>query len=549
MPRKSTAWAALIAAALFGLTGCQFFGIDTRPDIRYVTEKQRKDVKEPMYSMAVPGTGLFKQWPMRLGPDYGYAPWEKKPGTVGPDGKVVGGTAIAANGPTGGAPGANVPSGNATAAAKTPAGVELTTPTKSGTKPSLRATPRMADGDLATAQGAAVNSQASAELLAAAEEYGFATGGPETHAAAANQAEVASSQEAPQFRPPMKTSAPAAAAATTAKARGTLRSQLPPTEPNLQWQPPHEEASTAPTAEQFAAAEDPAAGDAPVVDLYASDDAEATDHAADETLSAGSSITLQQPASFAARKAAVKTAAKKPNVVRDKAVRPAGAELPVTVPTAAPRTPQRVTRADIRVPEELGSELVPPTEDPLDDMANKLTDVEAERQGPGSRGQGAGIVAAESFVSGREYAEPVNAAPESEESVYNGSRYLQAHAGEQELATPGYRGSHGAAALPQRSATGPTMPPVARPSAAGAERYSNDAVAAESDEPVFVTASDMGDDDVRVASSTPRTYENPYVRTEQAAGTAPYLPPRNVSESEPTSVMSELEAVKRRYTE
>lgn len=525
MPRKSTAWAAVCAAALLGLAGCQFFGIDTRPDIRYVTEKQRKDVKEPMYSMAVPGTGLFKQWPMRLGPEYGYAPWEKKPGTIGPDGKVVGGTAIAANGPTGAAPGANVPSGNATAAAKTPAGVELTTPTKAGTKPSLRATPRMADGDLATTQGAAVNSQASAELLAAAEEYGFATGAPEMHATAEDRAVVAASQEAPQFRPPMKTSAPAAAAATTAKARGSARSQLPPAEPNLQWQPPHEEASDGASAEQYAAAEDltasESADEAPVVDLYASDETAATHYAARETPAASPGIVLQQPASFAARKSVAKSVARKPNVVRDTAVRPAGAELPLAVPRATPRTPRLVTRADIRVPEELGSELIPPTDDPLDDMANKLTDVEAERQGPGVGGQEPGIAAAKSFVSERDYAE-------------------------QEA--PRYHGHRGAT-LPQRSAAGPTMPPVARPSAAGAERYSNDAVAAEWEEPVFVTASDLGDDDVPVASSMPRAYENPYVRPEQGGGAAPHLPPRNVSESEPTSVMSELEAVKRRYTE
>ncbi len=398
-------------------------------------------------------------------------------------------------------------------------------------------------------------------MLAAAEEYGFAAGRPEQHAAtgaqevdpaivatAKDRAVAAPMQEAPRFRPPMKAGTPAAAAAVTAKTRSTARSQLPPAAEDLPWRPAYEETSGDATGEQVATADglttNEGANEVPAVDLYASDDAGATDYAAQESPATSSGITLQQPASFAARK----TVAKKPNTMRDKAVRPAGAELPA----AAPKKPRRVTRADIRVPEELGSELVPPTDDPLDDMANKLSDIEAvrpEAQVSGVSGQGAGIDEEASSASQREYAEA-----ETDETVYAGSRYLQPHAGEQELAASGYVGDRGRE-MPGQFVAAPAAA-MARPLTAGRGQYGNDAVAEGSDEPVFVTASDMGDEDVPVASSRARVYENPYAEPQYKNGGSamlsppPYARPTHANSmssapAEDAGVMSEYEAAKR----
>jgi hypothetical protein len=79
MPSPMTRrWYLAICAAVMLCGGCQFLGIDRREDISYVTEGERKKVVEPMYSVKVEGTNLYKQWPVRRGLDYGTAPWEKK---------------------------------------------------------------------------------------------------------------------------------------------------------------------------------------------------------------------------------------------------------------------------------------------------------------------------------------------------------------------------------------------------------------------------------------------------------------------------------------
>src|SRR5689334_8960091 len=67
--------AAIVAS---GLSGCHFFGIDTRPDIEWLTVSEKRPVKEPMFQRQIPNTNLVKRWPARRGVEYGYAPWEKK---------------------------------------------------------------------------------------------------------------------------------------------------------------------------------------------------------------------------------------------------------------------------------------------------------------------------------------------------------------------------------------------------------------------------------------------------------------------------------------
>lgn len=80
--RLRSLYLSLCAIVVVAASGCQFLGIDNRPEIRYVTEKERKRVEEPMYSKKVPGVNMYKQWPVRLGPEYGIAPWEKKNATA-----------------------------------------------------------------------------------------------------------------------------------------------------------------------------------------------------------------------------------------------------------------------------------------------------------------------------------------------------------------------------------------------------------------------------------------------------------------------------------
>jgi hypothetical protein len=72
-------WPAWLAAGamLISSGGCRLLGIDNRAGIEYVTAKEIRHPKEPMYARPVPGTNLIKRWPQRLGVDYGYAPWEK----------------------------------------------------------------------------------------------------------------------------------------------------------------------------------------------------------------------------------------------------------------------------------------------------------------------------------------------------------------------------------------------------------------------------------------------------------------------------------------
>jgi hypothetical protein len=82
--------AALCALAIATASGCSFFGIDTREGIEYVTLKDRSTPSEAMYRERVAGTNLYKQWPVRYGLDYGYAPWDRKraPQTVESSAKV-----------------------------------------------------------------------------------------------------------------------------------------------------------------------------------------------------------------------------------------------------------------------------------------------------------------------------------------------------------------------------------------------------------------------------------------------------------------------------
>jgi hypothetical protein len=69
----------LAGLSLFVVAGCSVFGIDARPGIEYVTPRENQTAAEPMYTRPVPGTTLIKRWPKRLGEEYGYAPWERKP--------------------------------------------------------------------------------------------------------------------------------------------------------------------------------------------------------------------------------------------------------------------------------------------------------------------------------------------------------------------------------------------------------------------------------------------------------------------------------------
>jgi hypothetical protein len=83
------------------LIGCNKLGIDTRPEIEYVTLKQNQSAIEPMYFRPVQGTSLVKRWPKRLGQAYGYAPWEKPPsGMTAAPGDPNDAAKVASNAPT-----------------------------------------------------------------------------------------------------------------------------------------------------------------------------------------------------------------------------------------------------------------------------------------------------------------------------------------------------------------------------------------------------------------------------------------------------------------
>ncbi|MEX2185786.1 MAG: hypothetical protein WD875_03285 [Pirellulales bacterium] len=459
MPRKTTAWAATCAAALLALSGCRFFGIDTRPDIRYVTEGQRKNVDEPMFSMPVAGTGLFKQWPMRLGAEYGYAPWEKKPSGASPaDGEVAARKTAAANATshpsatTGQAAGGNAIAANAAVATK-------------AAKPSHRATPRLADGEVAD------------ELIVTAGDSDDAI---DASRVATNRAHVvaddfdlpAAARGTLDFRSPSTPSASASttsaiaplggepsrvAAAVVSRAGVAAATTRPPREEFLPWRPTGDELSDE--------ADDRTAGGAT---------AAATDSV--------SSIGLQQPGVFSARKAvavaaprsqpysqprAVTTSSR--NMLRDEAVQPAAAVMPIEQPRAAP----------LGAPARLPAELIPPNDDSLNDdsMEDNIS------------GNSAGGVS-------RELPRDMPFRP-SHRAAANWSNERAMHS----YSVTGER------SMAARNA----QPTVVGPTANYTSNYDYDA----GSEPVFVTASDMGDEGVAVA----REYSNRYA---QASGTSAY---------------------------
>lgn len=493
MLRSTTAWAAVGAVAVLMLSGCRFFGIDNRPDIRYVTESQRKEVSEPMYSMPVPGTGLFKQWPMRLGPEYGYAPWERRPSGVRP---AVDGTAAAGPPMTG--------SANASSSAS-PNGVAIAASSDAAdsTKPSSRATPRLPGGELATAATVAPEAVGS----------GSATAGEPTHLVADDFDVPVAARGALDFRTPavargeaavsapatsaLVTSAPARAAASmVARAPAATTATRPPLEADLPWR------ATGDEAEVTAAAND----------------------AAGSAMPSGSGVSLQQPGVFSARKvvaaaapqAETRTATTSPrNVLRDEAVRPASAEMPVSLGKAtlpntisptngAPPSSARGAAA-ARVPREL----VPPGDFGYDgDLGGEFGgDARAVRGAPASDASRATMGGAASREAA---AEEVYASPYARQPV----AAPRSAAGVEMVGTP-------------RSEPGPR---VVRP-----------AVEVDDEEPVFVTATDMSDEDVPVA----REYANPYYRPSDAApGNVAGDAGRAGSGAAGGGVLGELEAVK-----
>jgi hypothetical protein len=391
MLRTSTAWAASCAAVLLTFSGCRFFGIDNRPDIRYVTENERKEVAEPMYSMAVPGTRLFKQWPMRHGPDYGYAPWEKKQGVVMANAPADPATNAAA---TSGANTENKSAGvaaqeapatpaNNAAANATPAANAKPAPNKAMMiaeaaaksaaktgKPSGRATPRL-PGELP-----------EDSTMAASEAWS----GSRNHAGDGAVA-VADDFDVPvaargelEFREPGTATSgqtqPQAANALVARTAASGSVARPPVDKNLPWRD---------TNETFAA-ESPAEDSQG--DLYASQDERAA------TMATASNIGLQQPGSFAARKPVAANPRTQPkrtaainNVLRDEGVRPASANMPITAPQKAPRTVLPAADFLPGDPTSVHEELVPPSEevlsaDPLARLPAGMSDEEVVREEP-----------------------------------------------------------------------------------------------------------------------------------------------------------------------
>lgn len=504
MPRKLTASAATCAAALVLLSGCQFFGIDTRPDIRYVTEKERKNVTEPMYSMPVAGTNLFKQWPMRLGPDYGTPPWEKKRNG-----------AVAANAPTtNGAPAqgaaaaattqilpdnANSIEAPASASAAPNKAIALAAaakaaankPASATAKPSHRATPRLASGDLAesTASPATANEPWNAERNAATHGDGIVvTDDLDVPFAARGDLE---------FRSPSASAAPLAqpkaAAALVAPAGSAARKTRPPVEEDLAW---------------GGAASDDSGEDAIA-------DADSNAAIARPAPPSASGITLQQPGAFAARKVATASPRRSPNraatarnnVLRDEAVRPANAELPVTRPAGSrPLAPRAsVPRSSAAAIE---GELIPPAaddlaDDPLANLPEGLTDAEANRTSPRTSARPAPRIVAPAKMA----AEPTRV--DERQGAYR----------------------------PQSDDGGDT---------------------------VFVTASDMAGDELPYGdaapqnspsrnyaepdqrASPPRVYTNPYFTAEESPDASPAEVGGSFDRSETTDKLSELEAAKRR---
>jgi hypothetical protein len=399
MLRTSTAWAASCAALLLTLSGCRFFGIDNRPDIRYVTEKERKEVKEPMYSMSVPGTRLFKQWPMRHGPDYGYAPWEKKQGVVmanapgDPATNAAAATgANAENKPAGVAAqnSAATPESNeaahASPAATTKAAANKAAPNKamvmaeaaakSATKPgkpSGRATPRL-PGELSEDDAMAAHEAWSGSRVHAGDGAVAVADDFDVPVAARGDLEFRS----PGMAAPEQ-SQPKAANALVARSATTGRTARPPVDKNLAWRDTNE-------AAEAATAELPA--EEMEGDLHVSQDERGA------TMATASDIGLQQPGGFAARKPVAakprtqpKRVAMSNNVLRDEAVRPASATKPITVPKKAPRT---VLPAADFTPGDSSSvheELVPPSEealsaDPLERLPAGMSDEEIIHEEP-----------------------------------------------------------------------------------------------------------------------------------------------------------------------
>lgn len=520
MPRKSTAWAASCAAALVLLSGCQFFGIDTRPDIRYVTEKERKNVAEPMYSMPVAGTNLFKQWPMRLGADYGFAPWEKKRGAavaanapatagVSAQGALAAATTqtpSASANPSDTAPPATAAPNKAIALAEA-AKAAANKPASATAKPSNRATPRLASGDLA---------ESAASPATASESWNA-----ERNAAHGDGIVVVDDLDVPvaargdlEFRAPgeeaVPVAQPQAAAASVARSRSAARTPRPPVDEDLAWGGTHAEDS----------------GDDAIAD------AESHAALARSAPPSASGVALQQPGAFAARKVAT-TSPRRPmkraapttgNVLRDEAVRPATAEFPATRP--ATRTEMRPANAArtyaspmgrLHAPAaavdgaDVGDELVPPAgdelaDDPLANLPAGLSDVEAMHAPPKNSARPAPRIVAPPMMK----AEPTRLEPR--------------------------KGAY-------------------RPTGDGGGDGGGD-------EPVFVTASDMGGDELPYADassqhaparsaaeasereSPARAYANPYF-TESAPAESTQADAA-FDRGETTDKLSELEAAKRR---
>lgn len=536
MPRKSTASAATCAAALVLLSGCQFFGIDTRPDIRYVTEKERKNVTEPMYSMPVAGTNLFKQWPMRLGPDYGTPPWEKKRNG-----------AVAANAPT--TNGVPAQDGVAAATTQTPpdnansieapasasaapnkaialaaAAKAANKPTSATAKPSHRATPRLASGDLAesTASPATANEPWNAERNAATHGDGIVvTDDLDVPPAARGELE---------FRAPSASAAsmaqPKAAAALVAPAGSAARKTRPSVEEDLAW---------------GGAASDDSREDAIA-------DADSNAAIARPAPPSASGIALQQPGAFAARKVAMASPPRSPNraatarnnVLRDEAVRPASSALPLAAPSSAPaksapnsRAPRYHSPHDNVPPLNVDEELIPPGEEDFSD--DPLSQWPPQRTVIDEVGNEAPV------IDGCAFGLLNHASPSS--STLSTTALSRPRPAPRVVA-------------PAAMMAEPTRVDERQ----GAYRPQSD----DGDDTVFVTASDMAGDELPYGgaapqnsparnyavpdqpASPPRVYTNPYFTAEKSPDAPLAEGDGSFDRSETSDKLSELEAAKRR---